>query len=201
MTQHRISEIEAEKRIREVVDVYLEAIRKIGFPVEEKSRDEEDAAERITKIARRTIQKTYNIIGLRNTEKVLIVFDSSKLKLSREETHSLIYLLDREKNMSFPGYRYVPYRGPYSELLQNDVNLLTSIGNLEMLHSHIYYTISKQGSEVLGEKREEGSVFAAAYDEINIATQELLKDFGRSGLIKQAYYILSREMARRMRAR
>jgi len=138
-------------------------------------------------------------MGLMNREKVLIVFDSSKLKLSREETHSLVYLLDREKLISFPGYRYVPYRGPYSELLQNDVDLLTSIGNLEKLHSRTFYTISDQGSKILREKRKKGVDFAAAYDEVNIATQKLLKDFGQSGLIKQAYYVLSREIASRMR--
>lgn len=194
----KISKTEAEEKISEVVKIYSKAMRKIGYPVKEKGKEEE-FAERIARIAWGTIRKTYDVTGLSNKEKVLIIFDSINLRLSREETHSLVYLLDREKGLFFPGYKYVPYGGPYSTVLQNDVNLLTSIGNLEVFHSQICYEISKQGSEILSEKRKEHKAFAVAYDEINIATQELLKDFGKNELLKRAYYVLSKEMAERMR--
>lgn len=198
MVPQPIGESEARRRVREVADVYLESLRKLGCQVPKENREEANITSRIAQIAWETVRKTYDIVEPINRDKILMIFDSNRLKLSREETHSIVYLLEREKNVPFPGYRYVPYRGPYSELLQGDVNALTSLGNLATFHSHIRYAISGQGRRILEEKKKEGKEFSLAYDGITTATAEILKNWGKDGLVRRAYDILSQEMAERM---
>lgn len=129
--------------------------------------------------------------------KVLLIFDTYKKQLSREQIHSLTYILDRLKVTGFPKYRYLPYRGIYSLELQNDVDFLVSLGNLNASHSSISYQISGQGSRIMNERIKEEEELKEAYEQIGDALNAILKKYQSfENLMGEAQSLFTKEIAK-----
>jgi uncharacterized protein YwgA len=141
------------------------------------------------------LESAVRLLGTR--EKVLMVFGSANRSLRRHVAHSLVYLLSEDKKISFPAYIYVPYHGPYSSQLQNDLNFLTSIGNLEVGSSEVSYKISRDGREVLGEWTKDPSIRSLS-DRIEGAVKELFDKYDSDELLQEAYRQMSLQLAKRM---
>jgi len=135
-------------------------------------------------------------------EKVILTFYHNNLHhpdrklLNLNQTHSLIYLLHREGEITFPRYYFVPRFGPYSFELQNDLDLLASLDILSTrIFSPISYTLTDKGEIITSHRLGEDEFFNRLYVDIAEKLDVIYEKYTLDQIVHNAYLLLSRDLA------